>query len=279
MSNRLQFVSCGSPKFRVGEQHVNCELNLVDYALAGTVPGREQFKVFEPVVLPVAVDVMHRFVFVQFATELLRHYVAVFHSFGSFSVVRQGGHGNPDVAVPLDMPADVSRFVAFERRNFLRRNFTFVAAIFLLAVYSKMLAVAASIFFFTALLAREFVSFIRIFAAPNVRTVHRAVHRVFFESFAVSGQVRLHHRKRLFAFFAGEVYRRAARGVGFFVQVLSSALDAAIFASLINLALIAVKRLFAVQAFHFDGHGWGSLFGDKGAYSHAFSKCQVAYGG
>lgn len=81
MHDRVQFESCGSGEVRVQPQHVDCELHLVDHALAGAVAARKEFKIFNLVVLPVAVAVMHGFFWVKLSAQMLLHYVTVLKSF------------------------------------------------------------------------------------------------------------------------------------------------------------------------------------------------------
>lgn len=186
--DRNQFVTEFSPKFRVGEKHFDCEIDLVDDALTGTVPTGEQFQVTDAIEGSVPVDVVDCFLGKQFTSQVLLHDVPVFEDVFSkrFSVAGR----NPEfyVSVPSLGSRDLRQPV------FLSVDFAYplvlalFGAKFLFAMYSARAFTARSIEFFSAVFAVGLVSLVGVFASSEVRARHRAIQRVF----AVFNAVRAH---------------------------------------------------------------------------------------
>lgn len=237
-------------------QYFDGEGHLVDHALAGAV----------------ATFVMDGFFRKKLASKMLGHDVAVFENLVLFSGDK-GRDRKIDVSVLFGVAPHVAGVESIERRFSLCANLTFLAAKFLISINTKFSRVPAASFQFAAVLAHKFVSFVSVFAAAGVRASHRAVKRVASEFLFVRSQVGLHHNERLTTLFASEADRGSARGRRIFVKVLTAARDAAVFASQFNFAWVAVKRLFATQAFHLDRHSLAPLFGNRGGYSCVGREC------
>lgn len=271
-----QFDAGRSGEIRVEPKHVDRELDFVHYALAGTVPARKEFEVFDRVVLAIAVAMVNCFLFAQTTAQMLFHYVAVFKNILArrFSVLCW--NSKADVSPTAYRASDFRVAVSLSVKLTYPFVFALLAAQFLLSVYATAL-VAMARGFFAAIRARKFVARFGILAAPGVRTRHGAVQRISAEFLLICRHVGLHHREGLLAFFAGEFDRRSScRRLSIFA-VIAATCETAVFASRFNLVWVAVERLLTAFARTFNWHGQTPLFGDKGKYGRAGWTCQVAY--
>jgi hypothetical protein len=260
-------------------QYLDGESDLISHSLTRPVTAGKKLKIAGMVEGAVSIFMMNCFFWKQLATQFLLHHVAVFQHFRSFTAIGERGNRKVNVPVFLSVAPEIARVESIKRSLGLRGDFAFWAAEFLIAVNAKLVSVAATHFQFAAVLAGELVSFVSVLAAASVRAGHRAVEWIASEFLFVCGQVRLHHGERLFAFFASKANRRSTSGRRIFVEVLTAARDAAVFTPLLDFAWVAVKWLFATQAFHLDWHSVTPLLGGRGGYSCADRECQVAYAG
>jgi hypothetical protein len=279
MFNRSQFDSCGSGEVRVQSQYVDRELDLIDDALAGAVTARKEFEIRQKVVLPITVSVVNSFLRVKFAAEVLAHHVAMFQHFCFLAIIGEGRNGKPYVSVFLDMASYIARIKSVQRRNSGGRRFARLTTVFLFSVYAKSRGGARSVHEFVTVFTNKLVSFVGAFSATNLRADYRAVQGIAVEFFTIRFQMRLHHRKRLPAFFAGESNRCSAGRIYLAIEMIAAAFETAIFAAVRGFAWVAVKFFAAVHAIQFEGHGYRPFMSQCLGSTCATRTCQVAYAG
>jgi hypothetical protein len=266
MDQGAQFVAGIPEKIRVEQAHFDCESDLVNNSLAGTVAAGEQFEVLNSVILSVAINVMDGFIGSQVAGKMFGHNVTMFKH-GAFFPANQRRDRKPDISVLFDVTAILPRVKSGKRAIHLGSYFAFLAAIFLLAINAAS-SFALAVFFSAALLADKFIAFIGIFAAASVRTIHRAIQRAVPKTFTISSQKRLHHNKWFSAFFTGKTDRSfTQRGDTLLKPVGASASEATVFAPSLYVAGVAIKKLATVFTPRFDRHGISPLFDRKGEYA------------
>jgi hypothetical protein len=256
-----QLYTSSGGEFGVQTKYLDGERHFVGDTLAGPVPARKEFEVFEPVVTTVAVDVMDGFVGVQPAPQVLFHDEAVFKH-GFFAPASAAGrHGDAPIAVAGFVPGQsfnaargkCGRKSGRGGRSLVLR-LAFLVAVFLLRVHStaRLTPVAA---LFAASEAGESRARFGVGTATFRGTGNRAVQRVVAEFLLVRRQVSLLHDKIVSAVLAGEIHRNAACGRGIFAEPVSaSAQKAAKSAPCRDLARVAVKRFVTMVARTFDGH-------------------------
>ena len=273
MFMRNQIVSEFAPKFGVEQKHLYREVDFVDDALAGTVSVGEQFKVLDSVVLPIAVDVVDGFFWVESSANFLLHYVTVFKNVFAcrFSVLRRDSQ--PDVPPAANGSSGlVSAFLAVKLAD------PFVFALFrthLLGEVNATRSISVARAFFAAVHAGEFVARFGVFALACKRAFHRAVQRIAIKFFPVRGQVRQPHDEWLPAFFAGEVDWGLVGGRFSVLAMISATCQAAV--STFYIARVAIKQLPASFTAFLDRHECFSLFGDKEQYVCAGRESQVNF--
>lgn len=261
MFDRLQNVTCRPSEFRVQEQHVDCELNLVNDSLAGAMSTRKEFEVTNQVVLAVAVAMMNSFIFVKLATKMLLHHITVFKHRSNFAVASQHRNGNPNVTVFFDVPLVVSCTEPVERTLANRFVTTFRAAIFLFGVDTAT-RFAAFFNFFSAGFASKNTAFSRIFSAPQVRTWARAVYRILGVFLAIRVQIRPHHSKRFAALFARKTNDLTTGSDVGLIESFGASADVTAKTSLV--ARVAKEGLPTILTRFLNRHGLAPLLGSDG---------------
>lgn len=99
MLTRNQIVSEFAPKFGVEQKHLYREVDLVDDALAGTVPTGKEFEIFQFIESLVPVHMMHSLFGKKLSSEMLFHNVPVFKNITrGFSIFSRNYHSNVTVA-------------------------------------------------------------------------------------------------------------------------------------------------------------------------------------
>jgi hypothetical protein len=245
----------GLPReIRVQAEYVDREGHFVGDALTGAVSVGEQLQVLDTVVLPVSVDVVNGFPLHQGAPERLFHNPAVLKNLTLLSSSNVRGDGQPDVAIALDMSADLTGREPVGGALLLRSDPAGLIAKFLLGVYasSGLSSVASRC---SAVCANERGLGVGLFPLRDPKAGGGTVSRVVTEFLSICGQVSLHHRKFLTAFGAGkrDPYPAGA-GKRFVKSVGCPTLEAAILAAQSGLAWVAVKIVSAVCADHFERH-------------------------
>lgn len=250
MFQRAQLIAGSGGELGIQSKYLDCECDLVGYALAGAVAAGEQFKVFRSVVLSIAVDVVHRFFLEQFTAKSFRHYVAMFHDCVLLTG-HQRWHGNPDVAMAFDVSTKIPAFEFSQSTFFYKFVSACWRAVFLLVVEASswFTAFRESLL---AVRARKSIAGIGVFSLPGTRAFSRAVQRIASVFFVVFSKVRLQHAERLAAFPASKSnllspWCRSDR----FEPKRRSALQAT--KSLVR-AWIAKKRLSTLFARFFETH-------------------------
>jgi hypothetical protein len=269
-----QFDTCRFGEFGVQAKYLDRKGDFVDHALAGSVPTAKQFQVFWGIVAAVAINVVHRFFGKQVASERFGHDVPVFHH-SVFLAGDKRWHGNPDVSMALDVPAEITPIEFVEGSVFLRFNFAFLAAVFLLLVNAASWF-TVPMFNFATLFAHKFVSFVSVFSASQGRTRVGTVKRVFSEFLLICSQVRLHHGERFAALFAVKRVQGFTCGRQFLAETMpGSTGQATVFAALFCFAGIAIERVAAVRTRHLDRHGFSSpLCGSGGSIAMSLGVVQ-----
>lgn len=257
-----QFVAGGPAEVGVQNQYFDGELHLVDDTLARTVVRTEQFEIFDAVVKPISIDVMNGFVGEQIAPNALLHNISVLENFMKrLSISRR--NTKHDV-LSFDSPSYLRKSVSLSMQLAYPFVLTLLTAYFLLNIDTPAwVAVAGA--FFAAVYADKFVFFFCALSIICGRAGHRAISWITVKFFTIRSQIRLHHNERLAAFFAGEVHRSAtSRGQRFYGTVVTSAGKTAIFTTSFSIARVAVERVVAVLADHFDRHCYAPLVGTAG---------------
>jgi hypothetical protein len=119
----------GAAEFGIRGQYLDSELHLVDHSLSVGLVPRPQFEIADVVIQTVAVFVVYALKFGKRATQMLRHYVAVFEYFAAASKIENAVPRGMDVPFLRDR-APRTAFVA-----------TFSAAKFLAFVVARMFTV------------------------------------------------------------------------------------------------------------------------------------------
>lgn len=248
-------------EFGVQPNHLKGKSHLVDDALPRTMSAGKEFKVLNPVVLSVPVDVVNGFLGEKFPAKAFGHDVTVFKNFSLFSgSAGKRWDGKPNVTAALKVPAGLAR-IKFLGRSLLNPfNSAFFRANALLGVKTAS-GFAARVFSFSAVNANVSSSRVGILAMSDTLAGQGTIHRVAIKFLSICSQVCSQHRKRLIALFADEFNGDTTSGRKFFVESMGGpARKTAIFASLLGLARVAVKRISAVLARKLDSHGDNSLF-------------------
>lgn len=259
----FQLVAHFPSSFFVGAKNFQRVADKIRHALSSAVVTSEQFKVFETVVERVTVLVVHGFRRKKFSTQRLLHYVSVLKNLVSGVAVSSGN-------------AEQHVFALFTATKFRKSvpvaaKFTdpFVLALprtqFLLDVDAPAFVSPAQSGLPTVH-AFEVVPKFSFATSSFTRAIHRAIKRIVVEFFAVGGQIGLHHREWFLALTTGKTDRRTTGGRKVSLKsVLTAAFQVAVFSTLFSFAWVAVKRLLAVFALHFDGHFKVPLFDSKGS--------------
>jgi hypothetical protein len=264
MFERLQFETGCAPEFGVELQHLDCERDLVDHALSGSVATRKQFEIVDRIVLAVAILVMDCFVFMKFAAKVLFHDIAVFEHSSTFSAANQRWQMNPDIAMAFDMTPHLATLKSSQ--GFLSKRFVFavIAAVFLFFVKT---ATRFSAFFnqLAASFTIKSASFGCRFHAPGIGALARTVQWIVTVFYVVGVQVRTHHGERFAAFFASKSnYFPTWSGCRrFFVESKCTSAPETTKASFI--ARKADKRLAAFFTGFLNRHGFAPLLGSEGS--------------
>jgi hypothetical protein len=266
MSDRLQNVTGCPSEFGIQSHHLDGELYFVGDALAGTVPARKEFEVGEIVVRAVSVSVMNCFVFVQRATQMLLHYIPMFHD-GVALASNERRYSNPDVTVPFYVSPNFATLKFGQRAFFERVVFAFWTAILLLLVKAAS-GLASFVSYVSTTLANKSAVCFCVFTAFFVSAFARAVQRVVFVFLAVFGQVRLHHAKGITAIVTGESNYLTPRCGNRFSEAERA--SAAQTAKAFVIARIAKERLSAFLTSFLDWHGKTSVFGDRSILAMSF---------
>jgi hypothetical protein len=208
-----QFYASTPSEFGVQAKNVNCELDLVHDALARTVATGKKLKVFNRIMLTIAVNVVNGFFGKKLSTDVLFHDVAMFkHVASSGFWPNVSRKMNPNVAVS---------FYVFPVFAIVELLFSASAVILafafsiteLLFVIQRTAWSAAERIHFIALLACEKISFGSIFASPFRRAWYGAVKRIFSELISISIQVSRLVRKWISTFSAvkRDAFRQSSR--------------------------------------------------------------------
>ncbi len=262
MVDFVQFVADRSADFGVEQEKLDREFQLVDYALSGAMIRTEQFEISDTVVEPVTVDVVHGFFGAKLTSDVLFHSMSVFQNMLDwFSCASRNSKQNIMASFAFSDSRKAMLFTVQLAYPFI---FALFAAYFLFDVNTPAVIAMASVLF-AAVYTDEFISRLGIFAATCVRAGHRTVQRFAIEFLSVGGKIRLHHRKRLLAFFACKVDGSSTRGRKFFREsMFTAAFQVAVFAAFFSFAWVAVKRLGTVFTDHLDRHCIVPLFANKG---------------
>jgi hypothetical protein len=256
---------CAS-EVRVEPEHLDRECYFVDDSLAGSVTTTEQFEIFDPVVLPVAVDVVDGFILENVAPQSLRHDVAMFHD-GVFPACHEGRYRNPNVSISLYMSSVFSRFKS--RQSALSNSFVFAfsRAVFLLAIKAaaRFSTLGAS---FSTIVARKSVRQFGVLFSSFRRTRARTVQRASRMFLIVFDEVRLHHSKGLAAFLASKLNPFAARSWACSVEPKRAPTLQA--AKSLVCARVAEKGLAAAFTRFLDRHGFSPVLGSTGTLATPF---------
>lgn len=193
----------GKAELGILPQYLDGECHLVGHALTGTVSAGEQLKVFDSVVLSVAVPMVDGLVLGKRTTDVLRHDVSVLKNFMPFAGDSRG-NVNPDISIALDVPSVVAAMEFFSRSFGVVFALAFRAAKSLLSIdcisfESSPLDKGGSTIF-----ARSLVAIIRGASASCVRALHVAVHRIAIPLLAVGVHEPLLHREGLAAELTSE---------------------------------------------------------------------------
>jgi hypothetical protein len=248
-------------KIGIQPKYLDGEGDFVGNALAGAVAVGEQFQVFNRVVVPVPVFVVNGLFRVQLAAKRLFHDVAMLKHRPLFSFARQFRNGNPNVSVSLDVSLVATVLKSLKCRFLAKFNLALDRAISLLRVNTPT-GFARLRKSFTTVDASEGVSLFAVFAAANIGTVARAIHRVFGVFLAVFRKVRLHHAKWLAAFFASKTNNFPTGGDVWLPETLRASTGETAKAPVIT--WIAKERLSAVLTRFLNRHGLAPVFGDIG---------------
>jgi hypothetical protein len=245
----------------IGCENFDREVDFVDDSLAGSVATVEQFEVFDSVVRSQTVDVMDSLFGEQISSYVFGHDVAVLEHLVFFAGDKAGNR-DPDVAMSLDMLADVAAFKFGERFCSLVRSFALRIAVFLLFVYATA-RLATFRIRIAACEASKSVPRFACLATSNARTLARTVHRAAFVFLFVRVHEGLHHRECLAAFAASEVHVVASfRRNSFTEAVGASTRKSTILPAFV--AFVAGKRLLAVLTEFLNRHQLVPLFGNTG---------------
>ena len=93
-----RFIAKLSDKFRVGREHVDGELHLINGALPSRLGRIPQFEIFQSVVGSLSVDVMDIFVGQKRATKMLLNNIAVFENFVPLPAIHSLGNVKTNVS-------------------------------------------------------------------------------------------------------------------------------------------------------------------------------------
>ena len=197
-----QFKSLRSSEFGVKLDHLDSEGDFIDDTLPGAVTTGEQFQIFDPVVLPVAVDVMDGFLGEEIAANVLRHDETVLENIERRAPIFSR-NDQADVAVANDALSrhrvGVFRLITGSSES---RSAFFAAKVPSRVQCPTGLALNRECF--SALDAREGVFGVRSRFSARMVAGQRAVNWVFSEFFPVFGKIGRFVRKGSAAMLARE---------------------------------------------------------------------------
>jgi hypothetical protein len=267
----------------VQAKHLDRESDFVNYALSWTVAARKKLKVFNLVVLSVAVDVMHRLFRQKLPPKVLLHDVAVLKNFSFLSAIEIGRQRQPDVTVPLyvapNFAVQKSLFSAAGKPRVLAGGATKALLSIKLVVACRTL-VSAPRNFLSALLAREKLFVIGGMCSPcDAVALPRTIQRVAPVLNAIGIKKSGKHQKFLAAILASELNSFRARSAWptMFCFVSDHARLRAI-ALCFSRLCSSRERSAAIGTFCSNecgrGHGFLQWFGNYW-YTPTLRRCQV----
>lgn len=249
LGRRVEVGVTGEQFSRVGQ--------LVGDSLSRPVIARKEFQVLDPVVVPVAVDVVNSFVGKKLSSNILFHHVAMLKDFVHRNTVGRG-KAKHDV-ISFDAARDLRRSV-FGSINFAGPFvFALPAAKALCSVERAIAFSSASVEQRAAVLARSSVPFVRVLAPTDVRARHGAVQRVFAMLLAVRRKVARLHGERFAAGFAGKFH---GRNLSSWAPVLNFVISPAHYAAVSARSVLGFdpKRCSAMFTNLIDRHVCNSLY-------------------
>lgn len=261
MSDRRQSIAGCPQELWVQTSYVYGESDLVSDTLTGAMTAGKQFQIREIVVAAITVLVMNSFFWMKRSSQVLLHYIAMLkHLALSTSRTHVRWNGNPNVSAALNMFSDT----AFSKTLCCK-----LALVFSLAGYvAELLPIMVLRFPITrqndepnrTSFSASFTSehpVLRVFSLSTyARARNRTVSRISVELFSVRCYVSGQTKELFTTCLTLKPYRFGFYFSAMNFLMLSVAESGTKLARWIAAALVAYFDLTALQARHFDSHGY-----------------------
>jgi len=259
-----QFESKPTREIRVVGEDFYSESDLIGNALTGAVVTQEQFKVFNPVVGSIPVDVVNSLPFTKLTSDMLLHDIPMFENVSGRGSVYPS-NGDTHIPVSSQDRNGNAIFVGNLHLYSSPHTFTYRTTKKLFGVY---VAVGSYEYgnVFSALIARSLPIF-RFKSSAFSAAINRAVDRVFAMQFTVTSQFSWIAAKRFATLFALESDRcdsRVRSPMHFFMSPI--AVFAAKFSSFSGKPISSCKSFVALLANNVRRHGLLRLIGTNYQY-------------
>lgn len=205
-----QLISGSAGKVGIQGQYLDGKGNFVDDTLPRPVAAAEQFQIFDSIVEPLPVDMVHGFVGQKLSSNVGLHDVTMFENFMHwYAVLRWYAQY---CVLSFNAPRYFWKSMTLAMQFAGPFIFALLAAQGVLLIDGARPFSAASVELFAAVFAISFVALVGSLAAANRRARYGTVRRVFAEFLSVSCQVCGFVREIISAFAAVKVHGGYLRG-------------------------------------------------------------------